>query len=159
MQKNKNVNGEIAELILRAQCGSDGGKKIINLVDTKKSIRDSYAGYAAKDRFVKTAIEMISRNKSDFQYAVTRDHQGIAYYIVYFQTKVDGEKVQTSFHSFDTSLGKYTKNSFRIKWDKKSSREAAVKMYIQYNPNGKYCNETRLKLEESGGILIRSNRY
>ena len=129
----KELNARIANLILRAQNASDGGKGIDVLVQSRGAYRDNCAGYAHKDKFVWTAINMIAANQTDFRFAVTRDKEKKAYYIVYFECRVHGEKQQVSFHSFDTRLERFLKKSFRIKWDRKDSRESARTIYERHH--------------------------
>lgn len=134
-----NIDGKIAELILRTQNASDGGKNI-SYFKSQKARRDNLAGYAAKDKFLLLAINMIARNNSNcnWKYAVVQcnDFYNPAF-IVYFQTNIDCEKVQISFHSFNSDLQKYLKKSFRIKWDSGYSRESAEYAYSYYT-NGQY---------------------
>lgn len=129
---------KIAEAILRAQTASDGGKGKKYLVCSKRSRRDYYAGYNAKDRHIMTAINLINSGHSNYKFAVFRDTQRVAKYIIYFQTVINGEKVQISFHSFDSSLERFLDKSFRIKWDRRNSRDSAVKAYRYYVSNGEY---------------------
>ena len=126
------VDGKIAELILRIQNASDGGKRLCPLVTNTRSYRDNCAGYAQKDNLLIEAINIISKTRNNWKYSVTKDSQGIADYIVYFQTRIMSEKVQISFHSFDSSLSRYVKNSFRIPWDHGCSRDSAIAAYTYY---------------------------
>ena len=127
------IDGKIAELILRTQNASDGGKGgLYSLVTNTRSYRDNCAGYGQKDNLLIEAIRLIVKTHNNWKYAVTKDRQGIANYIVYFQTRIMGEKVQISFHSFDNSLSRYVKKSFRIPWDHGCSRDSAVAAYTYY---------------------------
>ena len=134
------VNSKIAELILRTQNASDGGKNIF-VMDSKKAIRDNCGGYATKDKLLLLAIEMIARNKGKckWKYAVVEanDQNGYNSIIVYFQTQIEGEKVQISFHSFNFDLRRFATNSFRIKWDRGDSRDSAIYAYKHFC-NGNY---------------------
>ena len=134
---SRNIDKEIAELILRAQNASDGGKGIVELISKGKSVRDNYSAYAGKDKFIFLAISMIVKGKSNFNFAVTDG--GITPYLVYFQTRISGKKFQVSFHSFDERLERFQGKSFRIKWDHGSSRDSAVTIYRHYCPNGEYA--------------------
>lgn len=133
----KDINSKIATLILRAQNASDGGKNIDCLVCGGRTYRDNCAGYGNKDVMVIEAIKLITANKSYFKFAVTSGGS-VSPYLVYFETRIMGEKLQVSFHSFDRRLWKYQERSFRIKWDHKDSRESALKIYWYYVPNGEY---------------------
>ena len=134
---SRNIDKEIAELILRAQNASDGGKGIMELVSKGKSVRDNRRGYTGKDQFVFLAISMIVKGKSSFRFAVTDGE--ITPYLVYFETRISGKKFQVSFHSFDERLERFQGKSFRIKWDHGSSRDSAVAIYRHYCPHGQYA--------------------
>lgn len=133
------INGKIAELVLRTQNASDGGKHKAYFVVGRRPGRDNCAGYPQKDRLLITTLGLIARGGSNWKYAVVpcRQYANPAY-IVYFETRIAGEKVQVSFHSFNRELSRYTRNSFRIKWDEKDSRDSAVRAYRHYCPNGQY---------------------
>lgn len=135
------INKKIAELILRAQNASDGGKQIQNLVWSRKSYRDNCAGYPQKDNLIFAAINLIVANKGkcDFKFSVVYDNENVADYIVYFEAKPYGIKTQVSFHSFDKRLERFIKKSFRIKWDRNDSRQSAVTMY-QWYCSGEYIS-------------------
>ena len=135
------TNSKIAELIIRTQNASDGGKKLHYFYGCKKAVRDNCARYGQKDSLILSAIEMIRWNKSDFVFSVQRDREHKAYYLVYFETRINGIKFQVSFHSFDGRLGRYVRNSRHARWDKKSSRDSAVSIYKYYCPNGQYTQE------------------
>ncbi len=132
------INKRVAEYILRAQNASDGGKRITELVDSKKSRRDNCAGYMVKDMMIFRAIDLIVRNKSSFKFAVVKDSEHVANFIVYFETRINGEKYQVSFHSFNMGLAKYVARSFRTKWDYGDSRYSAKIIYKHYMANGSY---------------------
>ena len=131
------IDKKVATLILRAQNASDGGKGIDEFVSNRRSYRDNCAGYAQKDRMILSAIELIRRNRSNFKYAVVRDRDGIADYIVYFETRINGKKYQVSFHSFSEKLSPYVRG-FRARWDHGDSPESAYFVYRFYNHNGEY---------------------
>ena len=135
-----NNNAKIAELILRIQNASDGGKNM-RFFESQKSATDNKAGYPQKDKLILEAIRLITSSKrnNDWKFAVTRSAvNGNNCFIVYFQTRINGEKVQISFHSFNRELARFIGRSFRIKWDHANSRESAVIAYNHYVPNGKY---------------------
>ena len=132
------VDSKIAEYILRAQNASDGGKGIDALVASRKSRRDNCAGYSVKDKYILCAMKLIISGDTAFKFAVTPDKEGIANYIVYFETKIGYEKLQVSFHTY-RNFSRYVNNSFRMKWDHASSRDSAQRMYDYYIPDGMYC--------------------
>ena len=134
-----NKNAKIALDILRAQNASDGGKRIIELVDSKRSYRDNCAGYGVKDLLIQDAIKLICSGNTAFRFSVTRDKDEVANFIVYFETRIYGKKYQVSFHTF-ADMDKYVANSFRIKWDRGVSRHSAQVIYRHYCPNGQYSD-------------------
>ena len=136
----RNVNKEIAELLLRCQNASDGGKCIRMLCSSKKSVTDNSHGYRAKDTFIMLMLGMIAdkNSESDFRFAVTPGD--CTPYLVYIQTRIDGKKYQVSFHSLDRRLERFMRKSFRIKWDHGNSRDSAITIYKHYVPNGTYTN-------------------
>ena len=134
-----NKNARVATLILRAQCGSDGGKGKNFLVNNKRSHRDNCAGYACKDVCIYSALNLIVQGGTSFKFSVKRDGE-LALYLVYFETRVNGEKLQVSFHSYDSRLSRFSKNSFRMKWDMRGSRMSAIRIYSHYVKNGEYVD-------------------
>ena len=136
MKNKRNVDKEIASLILRAQNASDGGKGIDYLVASKKAHRDNCHAYSGKDFFILTAIGMIARNNTSFKFAV-RDGE-ITPYLVYFETSFGGTKYQVSFHSYCSDLERYMKKGFRILWDHGDSRDSAYEIYLHFNKHGRY---------------------
>ena len=131
------MNKKIAELILRAQVASDGGKGIIHST-SRKARRDNAGGYSRKDEYILEAIRLILTTGNEFKFSVVEDKEDKADFIVYFTTKVDGEKFQVSFHSFCGELAKYCHKSFRIPWDHWDSRESAEIIYRHFVPEGRY---------------------
>ena len=132
------INSKIASLVLRAQNASDGGKNKCYFSGSDKVITDNRAGYGQKDQLIIAAINLINRGKSNYKFAVTEclDFSNMAW-IVYFQTRINGENIQVSFHSFNCVLSKYVRRSYRIKWDHKDSRDSAEYAYMYYS-NGMY---------------------
>lgn len=134
-----NRNAKIAELVLRAQTASDGGKGIKELRYSQRSITDNRAGYGVKDHYIISAINLINGGRSNWKYAVVKagDFMDPAW-IVYFETRVDGDKIQISFHTFNSYFRRFTRKSFRTKWDHGCSRDSALTAYVYYVPNGRY---------------------
>ena len=133
-----NINSRIATLILRSQNASDGGKHIDTLVTNRRSYRDNIAGYCVKDKYIIETICLISGHNTDFKYSVQKDHDGVAYYLVYFEVRINGEKFQVSFHSYNHELLRFINRGFRMKWDHGDSRWSAMQIYRHYVPNGEY---------------------
>ena len=141
----KDINSKIAELVLRAQNASDGGKDICKICGSRKSHKDNLAGYSRKDPAIFSAINLINTRKSNFKYSVQYcDSFKNPCWIVYFETRINLEKFQISFHTFDRRFSRFENNSFRIKWNKKRdpepgcSRDCAIRVYEWYVPNGHY---------------------
>lgn len=132
-----NINSKIATLILRAQNASDGGKNMDYLVNNKRSYRDNCAGYGQKDVLIMNALRLISSNRTSFKFSVQRDREGCAEFLVYFETRINFEKYQVSFHSFDRRLNSFV-GGFRMKWDHGVSRESACIIYDHYVCHGEY---------------------
>ena len=79
-------NAKIAELILRAQNASDGGKQKSSYnTSSIKAYTDNYAGYKHKDLCIYNAIQLILTGNSKFKFSVQDDKQKIAYFLVYFE--------------------------------------------------------------------------
>lgn len=134
----KNIDARIATLILRAQNASDGGKHKHILICNERSYRDNCAGYGNKDVLVYEALNLIVRNRKNCNFKFSVTYGGVTPYLVYFETRINCEKFQVSFHSKDRRLRKFMSNSFRMKWDALDSRESAVRIYEHYVPNGEY---------------------
>jgi hypothetical protein len=126
-----NINKMIAKAIIDCQISSDAGKRISSIEDVRaRGAR--YKGYQLKVVFILRAIKLINSSKSAFRYYVTEtdDQNGYPSIIVYFTTKVDGEKIQMSFH---TPLNKakellpYVGKGTTTYWDRKKggSRDGA----------------------------------
>lgn len=147
-----NLNRKIAKSLVLAQISSDAGKykrneEIFEAYAPKKVMTDSWGnrceyfgnaetekstrkGYKAKDDYIRNALRLISGypEKSIFRFYVCEDTQQIAKYIVYFDVKIDGKRMQISFHSFDVGLRKYLNGSkaSKVRWDRRSSAETAI---------------------------------
>lgn len=125
-------NPTVYELLYDAQVYSDNGKGIITL---NSYGLNCYESYAHKDICIIKAIGLINRQKdTDVHYFVTRDTL-IHSYLVYFNIKLNGERHQISFHSFNKALERYIikGNTHATKWDKGNSRETA-KLLINNAP-------------------------
>ena len=113
----------ILKYIAEAQLHSDAGKGIYDL---EEYMQKEGIGYAYKDKCIIRAIHLINTKKnSGVYYNVKRDSSHIAYFIVYFNYKIDGKRRQISFHSFDMNLEKFISKSCSTRWDKKNSRANA----------------------------------
>jgi hypothetical protein len=116
---SNNINKTIAHAIVKAQIASNSGK----VPQSKKVMRrglytrhnddkltslsvtgDSGAkhhGYGLKTVYVITALKLIRSNKTNFNYYIESapDQRGNDSIIVYFETKVNDERIQISFHT------------------------------------------------------------
>ena len=116
-------------------------KKVLISIDTTSEPRFARSGasvfgrgYAVKDAFIKNAIKAILRNKqSGFTFYVTRKNfvdscgKNNTSFVVYFNFRVNSERYQISFHSFDKELEKYLGGPCPTRWKKsRNSRESAV---------------------------------
>lgn len=134
MSKLNKLNKKIAEHIILAQVASDGGKCLhdIRHIFGDKSDDVWEYGYQVKDNYIFAAIQLICRSHSNF-YRYSVSEIGAGRYLVYFSFKLnDGKRYQVSFHSFNENLEKFAKTSKVTRWDKKSSREACVKLKEQF---------------------------
>lgn len=142
------MNRNAAKNIILAQVASDGGKDISTLVDELMETSVAYykplkeevlsawnAGYQVKDVLIENACKIVARHRDpDIRFFVTKDRQGIAKFIVYFDVKINGKRWQVSFHSFSKRWAKWETSTIpsRGNWDHKSSRDAclALAQYI-----------------------------
>ncbi len=122
----------IAETIIMAQVASDAGKGIddlaLKLTDNARNRNAQSHGYNVKDLYILKALNRINATKSpDVRYFVTRDEH-INSYLVYFDIKLNGHRLQVSFHSFSKKLKAYLGSKEPSHWDHKSSRNSCVYM-------------------------------
>ncbi len=122
---------ELATLLVLAQAASDNGKGIHSLSRCLKPAlkKKASVGYPAKDFAINKAIMLIAKyHFSDVHFFVTEDQEHRAKYLVYFDVKLSGERLQISFHSFNDSLRRFIKrnaNSY-TEWDVGYSRGVAA---------------------------------
>lgn len=97
----KRTNKEIAKLLIRAQNASNGGKSKSLLGKTALAKQDYRNGYDVKDWLIAKAIAKIANERSGFDFYIGRCSDNTdATAIIYFTTKIDGRRVQMSFHTF-----------------------------------------------------------
>ena len=140
MAGKKNPDRYAARHIILAQSASDGGKYDWEEAKKRKIPRflipsDPHAckrawtqGYPAKDEHILCALREIARRRGacGIRFFVRPDGD-IARYLVYFTFKIEGERYQISFHSFDDRLRRFIKAGDRThhtRWDHKISRDA-----------------------------------
>lgn len=131
------MNKQAIKRIVLAQVASDGGKYIRELVDEingslKEPAQKAWdRGYQIKDILLEQACKIVARHHdNDIRFFVTKDKQGVAKFIVYFDIKINDKKWQASFHSFSASWAKWEQVSVpsRGHWDHKDSRETCRKL-------------------------------
>ena len=133
---------EIARLICLAEAASDSGKgfSVLNFRRTSSDNANEYA-YTAKPKYIRKAINLINSNpRLGWNYWVEQapDQNGYDSVIVYFDYKVNGKRIQVSFH---TPLGiagdliRYIGKGRKTRWNKKLMGSiAACRMLInQFN--------------------------
>lgn len=123
----------IAEKIILAQVASDGGKGIalIDKIFGEYSKKVWWKGYGAKNSLICEAIRDIHKSQKlrqpqMFHYSVAEADEFGDAVIIYFTFKLDGVRRQVSFHSFDPYLFPAPDNRHKVRWDRKSSREAVI---------------------------------
>lgn len=122
----------IAEAIIMAQVASDAGKGIddlaLKLIDNARNRNAQRHGYNVKDLYILKALSHVNAAKnSDVRYFVTRDEH-INSYLVYFDIRLNGRRMQVSFHSFNRKLKAYLGSKEPSHWDHKSSRNSCLYM-------------------------------
>lgn len=119
----KGLNEAVASYLVSAQLASDGGKGIRMLKwELSGYVPDSFKkrwidGYKNKDKYVLKAINAINRahGTSGFSFFVTEGDDK-APTLVYFNYKIDGERRQISFHSFDKELDRFKSSKGKRHW-------------------------------------------
>ncbi len=104
-----------------------GGCRNATTADTAtKTAEKNYAqtrAYDAKEEFILKSINLIRKNKTQFNYWVTKDadQNGYPSYISYFDFKIDGKRFQVSFHTpknLGKKLEKYVSSGRKTRWDR-----------------------------------------
>lgn len=118
----------VAKAILDAQVASDGGKGIREIMHMNKNAW--YRGYDVKDIYIEKALTLINSDRnSAFRYRVVHNGENL---LVYFTCRVNGQKLQVSFHTYGfTKFKRYLKrnNAYHMMWDHESSRDSAVEIW------------------------------
>ena len=106
-----------------------------------KTAEKNYAqskGYDAKEEFILKSINLIRKNKSQFNYWVeaAADQNGYPSLISYFDFKLDGKRYQVSFHTpknLGMKLQKYVSTGRKTRWDRNPGGSVtACKKLIEY---------------------------
>ena len=117
------IEKRIARAIVYAQMASDSGKNINRLYTKNIQMDDEtkWKGYKAKDGFIKEAITLCMKTKTNFRFHVAEgpDQNGNPSFIIYFTIKINGKREQISFHSFNKKLWKLTPKGEKTHWNRK----------------------------------------
>lgn len=131
------MNKRIARAIILVQVASDGGKGYRYFKGSVPNEKfANLMGYNAKDDYILDAINLINRygKSSGFSYYIGESDidSWNESAIVYFNFKIDNKRYQISFHTFGEEIisrRHESKNeNHRTRWDKASSRKAAMKL-------------------------------
>lgn len=131
------VRKQIIRFICLAQIASDAGKGIYELeMSSKMADTAAWRKYAIKDKMIFEAIKIINNSRRcgiNYHIVSGKDQNGHDSYIIYFDVKVEGERRQVSFHSFNKKLWSPRVNTGRkTVWDEKSSRYNCKKFIEEY---------------------------
>ena len=127
---NRAIKRKIAKSIVLAQIASDAAKSIFPndfygpLVSKKEMEYAAHNGYAAKEKLIQKACNLISGyRKSGFKFYCTKSV--ITKSLFYFTFFVKGKEYQVSFHSLnENAKWKSHNKEFVTMWDESSSRNA-----------------------------------
>ena len=113
------------------------GQKNLSPTNKRRRYEPSYicCGISTKDGYIKKAVNLIRSTKTNYRYWVEKapDQNGNMSFIIYFDFKLDGERYQISFHSFNKSWESYLSSGRKTRWDKRIGGSAyAAKMLIDY---------------------------
>jgi hypothetical protein len=121
----------------------DGCRNTTTAATSTETAEKNYAqskGYDAKEEFILKIINLIRKNKTHFNYWVTKDsdQNGYPSYISYFDFKIEGKRFQVSFHTPKTigkKLEKYVSTGRKTRWDRNpgGSVMACQKLIEYYN--------------------------
>lgn len=133
----KDINKIIALAIVNAQACSDAGKGMCELEYRNVSMAEHF-GYDLKEEFIVKALRLIRTNKTDWHYRCVNslDQNGYSSILVYFRTRVTGERIQISFH---TPINKASMQLIRMSdsgencyWTKSKKSRDNCKKIIEY---------------------------
>lgn len=142
---SKSLNAQIAFNICQAQRSSDLGKwercklgrnPVFAHANSLQG-KTRFQGYYPKDGFIFEAIKLCRFGHSDFNYYIEArpDQNGNDSFVILFDTKIEGKRMQISFHSFNKRLWKEKVGEGRpTHWDGKigGSEKACVKLINYY---------------------------
>lgn len=142
---SEKLNKQIAFNLCQAQRSSDLGKEKKGKLNRAPIFahanslqgKTRFQGYNPKDGFILKAVNLCCFGQSDFNYYIEArpDQNGNDSFVILFDTKVSGKRVQISFHSFNKRLWKDRVGEGRpTHWDGKigGSEKACVKLINYY---------------------------
>lgn len=123
---NKSLSTEIENVVAVRRGRRGDYRNATTATASTKTTEKNYAqskGYNAKEEFILKSINLIRKNKTQFNYWVeaAADQNGYPSYISYFDFKIDGKRYQVSFHtpkSLGMKLEKYVSTGRKTRWDK-----------------------------------------
>lgn len=133
----KDINKIIALAVVNAQACSDAGKGINELSYRNASMAEHF-GYDLKEEFIVKALKLIRGNKTAWHYTCVscldqNRHKSI---LVYFRTRVTGERIQISFHTpmnkASAELIKMSNSGETCYWTKSKKSLMGCKRLIEY---------------------------
>lgn len=136
-----NIKKKIIKNIIKAQYSSNAGKFIYDK-DVPRACREAvHERYDVKAQYIFNAIRLITTNPPcgiNFYCEKTPDQNGYQSVIVYFETKVNGERLQVSFHtpySKADLLYPYIGKGRKTRWNKQigGSMKACMILKDAYN--------------------------
>lgn len=133
----KDINKIIALAIVNAQACSDAGKGIYELSYRNTSMARCFE-YELKEEFILKALRLIRNNKTDWHYTCVNclDQNGYMSILVYFRTRVTGERIQISFHTpmnkASMELIKMSNSGEKCYWTKSKTSRDGCKKLIEY---------------------------
>ena len=121
---NKSLSTETTTAVHRGR--RDGCRNATTATVSTETAEKNYAqtkGYDAKEEFILKSINLIRKNKTHFNYWVTKDsdQNGYPSYISYFDFKINGKRYQVSFHTpnnLGKKLQKYVSTGRKTRWDR-----------------------------------------
>ena len=133
----KDINKIIALSVVNAQACSDAGKGIYELQYRNASMAEHF-GYDLKEEFILQALKLIRSNKSNWHYTCVScfDQNGYMSILVYFRTRVTGERIQISFHTpmnkASMELTRLSNSGEKCYWTKNKAPRDGCKKLIEY---------------------------
>ena len=138
---DKSLSTEIVDAIAVRRGRRSGCRNATTTDTSTETTVKNYAqskGYNAKEEFILKSINLIRKNRSQFNYWVeaAADQNGYPSYISYFDFKINGKRYQVSFHTpknLGKKLEKYVSTGRKTRWDRNPGGSVmACKKLIEY---------------------------